>query len=143
MLTKDTQASVWVVTGAWAVALFRSGRSASEVRAEAARLQQVENRFIKTLQSPDARSRRRIMTLAEFLEAPVTVLQSIVDDMAGHRGATLTALPAMADMDGFAQFLQDLKNQGMHPYLTGEFAVGDASHASPPRPRKPYVVGRQ
>lgn len=141
MITKDTQASVWFVTGAWAVSLFRSGRSASEVRAEAALLQQVESKLIKTLQSPDARSRRRIMTLAEFLDDPVDVLQSILDDMAGHRAATVTKPPRMVNLAGFPQFLQDLKNQGMHPYLTGDFAVGDPPKVSRPRLHKPYVVG--
>ena len=141
MITKDTQASVCVVTGAWAVSLFLSGRSATEVRAEAARLQQVENKLLKTLQSPDARSRRRIMTLAEFLEDPVDVLQSILDDMAGHRAATITKVPRMFNLTGFAQFLQDLKNQGMHPYLTGDIAVGDQPQNSRPRLHKPYVVG--
>ncbi len=143
MLTKDTQASVWVVTGAWAVSLFRSGRSASDVRSEAARLQQVENRFLNALRSPEARSRRHIMTLAEFLESPIDVLQGIMDDMVGHRAATLKKPPAMVDLDGFAQFLQDLKNQGMHPYLAGEFAAGDAMQTSRPRPRKPYVIAKK
>ncbi|WP_322893267.1 MULTISPECIES: beta-1,6-N-acetylglucosaminyltransferase [unclassified Yoonia] len=141
MLTKDTQASVWVVTGAWALSLFLSGQSASEVRAEAARLQQVENKLLKTLRAPDARSRRCIMTLAEFLDDPVDILQNIVDDMAGHRAATLTKLPKMVDLTGFAQFLQDLRNQGMNPYLAGDFAVGDRSPNRRPNLRKPYMIG--
>lgn len=141
MLTKDVQASVWVVTGAWALSLFRSGRSASDVRAEAARLQQVENKLLRTLRSPDARSRRRIITLADFLEEPVEVLQSILDDMAGHRAVALTQLPDMVDLTGFAQFLQDLKNQGMHAYLPGDFSVGHPPKISRPRLHKPYVIG--
>lgn len=143
MLTKDTQASVWVVTGAWAVSLFASGRTASDVRAEAAFLQQIESKLVKTLQAPEARSRRRIMTLAEFLEKPAVVLQAILDDMAGHRAATVTTLPRMVDLDGFAQFLQDLKNQGMHPYLTGDVPVGDLRPTAKPKLPKPYIVGSQ
>lgn len=143
MLAKDPQASVWVVTGAWAVPLFRSGRSASAVRAEAARLQQVESGFINALRSSDARSRRHIMTLAEFLGSPVDVLQAITDDMVGHRAKALSRPPVMVDLDGFAAFLQDLKNQGMHPYLAGEFAPGDAVKSTRPPPRKAYVIDRK
>ncbi|WP_322891066.1 MULTISPECIES: beta-1,6-N-acetylglucosaminyltransferase [unclassified Yoonia] len=143
MLTKDTQASVWVVTGAWALSLFRTGKAATDVRSQAARLQQVENRFLKALGSPDARSRRHIMTLAEFLESPVDVLQGIMDDMVGHRARTLKVLPAMVDLDGFPAFLQELKNQGMHPYLTGEFAPAQKVQSSRRQPRKPYLIGKK
>ncbi len=143
MLSRDTQASVWVVTGSWAVSLFLSGRPASAVRAEAARLQQVENLFLKALRAAEARSRRRIMTLAEFLDAPIDVLQSIMDDMAGHRAATLTHLPDMVDLTGFAQFLQDLKNQGMDPYLAGDFAARDAVKPRATAPRKPYAIAKK
>ena len=143
MLAKDPQASVWVVTGAWAVPLFRSGRSASAVRAEAARLQQVESGFINALRSSDARSRRHIMTLAEFLGSPIDVLQAITGDMVGHRAKALSRPPVMVDLGGFAAFLQDLKNQGMHPYLAGEFAPGDAVKSTRPPPRKAYVIDRK
>ncbi|MFN3661451.1 beta-1,6-N-acetylglucosaminyltransferase [Yoonia sp.] len=143
MITKDSQASVWIVTGAWAITLSRSGQPASAVRAEAARLQQVETRLLNTLRAQDARSRRRIMTLAEFLESPVDVLQSILDDMGGHRAANLTVAPPTVNLDGFVQFVQDLKNQGMHPYLTGDFAVSETPDSSRPRPRKPYIVGHK
>lgn len=141
ILSKDLQASVWVVSGAWAVPLFLSGKSASEVRSEAARLQQIESKLLETLRGPDARSRRRIMTLAEFLESPVDVLQSIVDDMAGHRANSLQKPPPMVNLDGFAQFLQDLKNQGMHPYLTGDFSENQPMKPRKPRLTKPYIVG--
>ena len=81
------------------------------------------------------------MTLAEFLDDPVDILQNIVDDMAGHRAATLTKLPKMVDLTGFAQFLQDLRNQGMNPYLAGDFAVSDRSPNRRPNLRKPYMIG--
>ncbi|MEM9785395.1 MAG: beta-1,6-N-acetylglucosaminyltransferase [Pseudomonadota bacterium] len=143
MLAKDTQARVWVVSGAWAVPLFLSGRSASDVRAEAARLQRIEHKFLKVLRSPHARARIQIMTLAEFIEAPTEVLQAIIDEIAGHRGSAVTALPEMANLDGLATFLQDLKNQGMHPFLTGELSDKPAIPARRGPAPKPYVVGRK
>ena len=84
-LAKDTNASIWVISGAWSIPLYRSGRSASEVRAEAARLQRIESKFLKTLRGPHAHARIKIMTLAEFIETPMDVLQTIIDDIAAVR----------------------------------------------------------
>lgn len=139
-LAKDTQASIWVVSGAWSIPLFCSGRSASEVRAEAARLQRIEDKFLKVLRSPDARARIKIMTLAQFVEAPMAVLQTIIDEIAGHRGLAIKAAPKMRDLTGLPDYLQELKNQGMHPFLTGDITVGIAPATKPVVRRKPYVI---
>ncbi len=142
-LTKDAHASIWVVSGAWSIPLFQSGRTASEVRAEAARLQQIEHKFLKALQSPYTRARVKIQTLAAFLDAPMDVLQTMIDDIAGHRAQVLTEVPKMAELSGLAGFLQDLKNQGMHPFLTGDITNGEPVAPDIKGQRKPYVVGRK
>ena len=139
-LAKDTQASIWVVSGAWSIPLFLSGRSASEVRTEAARLQRIEDKFLKVLRSPDARARIRIMNLAQFIEAPMGVLQTIIDDIAGHRAHAIKEVPKMPDLTGLPDFLQDLKNQGMHPFLTGDITTGNTQRTKPVQRRKPYVI---
>ncbi|MEL7178235.1 MAG: beta-1,6-N-acetylglucosaminyltransferase [Pseudomonadota bacterium] len=139
-LAKDTNASIWVVSGAWSIPLFASGRSASDVRAEAARLQRIEDKFLKVLRSPDARARIRIMTLSQFIEAPMDVLQTIIDEIAGHRGNALKEVPQMADLTGLPDFLQDLKNQGMHPFLTGDITDGNTQPTRSLPRRKPYVI---
>jgi hypothetical protein len=138
-LAKDTNASIWVISGAWAIPLFASGRSASDIRAEAARLQRIEDKFLKVLRSPEAHARIKIMTLAEFVEAPMDVLQTIIDEIAGHRGNAIKEVPHMPDLTGFPDFLQDLKNQGMHPFLTGDMTVGHAQQRTIPH-KKPYVI---
>ncbi len=143
MLAKDTQARIWVVTGAWAVSLFLSGRSAADVRAEAARLQRVENKFLTILRSTHSRARIQIMTLADLVEAPMDVLQAIIDDIAGHRGSAVTEVPKMANLDGLPAFLQDLKNQGMHPFLTGELTVHSRPGRADAGQPKPYAVGQK
>ena len=143
VLAKDTQASIWVISGAWSVPLFASGRSASEARAEAARLQQIEHMFLKTLRSPQARARIKIKTLAEFVEAPMDTLQAIIDDIAGHRGNALTEVPQMADLRGLPDFLQDLKNQGMDPFLTGDIAAQAQQKSPHSVRRKPYVISQK
>ena len=138
-LAKDTNASIWVISGAWAIPLFASGRSASDIRAEAARLQRIEDKFLKVLRSPEAHARIKIMTLAEFVEAPMDVLQTIIDEIAGHRGNAIKEVPHMPDLTGFPDFLQDLKNQGMHPFLTGDMTVGHEQQTTILR-KKPYVI---
>ena len=139
-LAKDTNASIWVVSGAWSIPLFASGRSASDVRVEAARMQRIEDKFLKVLRSPDARARIKIMTLAQFIEAPMDVLQTIIDEIAGHRGNALKEVPKMPDLTGLPDFLQDLKNQGMHPFLTGDITAGNTERTKPVTRRKPYVI---
>lgn len=142
-LAKDTNASIWVVSGAWSIPLFASGRSASDVRAEAARLQRIEDKFLKVLRAPDAHARIKIMTLADFIEAPMDVLQAIIDDIAGHRGNALKEVPKMPDLTGLPDFLQDLKNQGMHPFLTGDITFGNTRPANGDPRRKPYVISAE
>jgi hypothetical protein len=46
----------------------------------------------------------------------------------------------MVDLSGFGQFLQNLKNQGMHPHLMGDFPVDRGGDAPNAPPRKPYLV---
>ena len=49
-------------------------------------------------------------------------------------------MPELIDLKGFSLFLQDLKNQGMHPYLTGVFPLENAISEPENKTRKPYRV---
>ena len=120
-LAGDPNASIMVVSGAFAVPLWRSGRAFSEIRAQAARLQKIEADFIARLQSPDCKARVRLWSLADFVEDPVEPLHQIVDEMNPRAPQRMTELPRMVDLTGFAGFLQDLRNQGMQPVLMGDF----------------------
>jgi hypothetical protein len=80
------------------------------------------------------------MTLAQFIEAPMVVLQTIIDEIAGHRGLAIKEAPKMRDLAGLPDYLQELKNQGMHPFLTGDITVGIAPTTKPVVRRKPYVI---
>jgi hypothetical protein len=46
----------------------------------------------------------------------------------------------MVDLKGFGQFLQNLKNQGMHPHLMGDFPVDSDMQLPQSKRRKPYLV---
>lgn len=103
-------------------------------------MQKIEAEYLKILRSPYASARIRIWTMAEFIEAPMEPLQTIIDEIGTRPGPRLADAPKMVDLTGFGQFLQNLKNQGMHPYLMGDFAV-ERGMSSTQRPkRKPYLA---
>ncbi|WP_407493962.1 beta-1,6-N-acetylglucosaminyltransferase [Pseudooceanicola sp. MF1-13] len=141
VLVKDANANISVISGAWAIRLFRTNADFATKRAEAARLQRIESTFIDLLRDPATKARVDIWTMADFVESPVEPLQAIVDGLAASNMRRLSELPRMVDLTGFGEFLQTLKNQGMHPYLMGDFPADPAPQAaSRGAKRKPYVV---
>ena len=136
----DPNADVMVVTGAWAVRLFRSDMPFAEIRQRAALLQKREDAHLQHLRSRWVKARVRITTMADFVEAPEEALQTIVDDLSTRRAVQLTEAPRMVDLSGFGQFLQNLRNVGMHPYLMGDFPTEEPASRDVPMVRRPYVA---
>jgi hypothetical protein len=139
-LVEDPHAQIWAITGAWSVPLSRQNRNFADLRAEAARLQKIETEHLAALRSQHARARIRVWNLSDFLEAPMEALQEIVDQIGTREVRRLTEAPKMLPLDGFGQFLQNLKNQGMHPHLMGDFPAGPAPVEPRAPKRKPYLV---
>lgn len=140
-IAKDPNAQISVISGAWAVPLFKSNQNFADIRREAALLQQIESKHLEILRSSWTKARVRIWTMAEFIEAPMEPLQTIIDEIAPqHTQRGLSEVPKMADLTGFGQFLQNLKNQGMHPYLMGNFPVAHGLQDTRKNARKPYLV---
>ncbi|MFP1643586.1 DUF5927 domain-containing protein [Pontitalea aquivivens] len=139
-MVTDPNAQISVITGAWAIPLFRANQNFATIRREAARLQQIEIEQMKILQSMYVKARVRIWTLADFIETPMEPLQAIIDEISPRALRRLTEAPQMVDLTGFGRFLQNLKNQGMQPRLMGDFTVNDALPAQGLRRRRPYVV---
>lgn len=139
-IAKDPNAQISVISGAWAIPLFQSNRNFADLRTEAAELQRTEDEHLGALRSIYAKARIRIWTLAEFIETPMEALQSVVDEIADKNVRRLAEAPRMVDLKGFGQFLQNLKNQGMHPYLMGDFPVDPAPTHKSTKPSKPYLV---
>lgn len=139
-LSLDPNAQISVISGAWAVPLFTSNQNFSTLRREAARLQKIENKFLYKLRSPNAKARIRIWTMAEFIESPMEPLQTLIDEIGNAPQRRLSEAPKMANLKGFGQFLQNLKNQGMHPHLMGDFSINEDPIAPLKKPRKPYLV---
>ncbi|HHX88512.1 MAG TPA: beta-1,6-N-acetylglucosaminyltransferase, partial [Paracoccus sp.] len=122
-MATDPNAQISVITGAWAVPLYRAGGDMAAIHAEAARLQRVETAMLEVLRSKWVRARVQIWTLAEFLENPAEVLHALFDELALHRQSRLMRLPDLVDLSGFGAFLQELRNRGMQPVLVGDVAA--------------------
>jgi len=139
-IAKDPNAQISVISGAWAVPLFQMNKNFADLRTEAAALQKTEADHLEALRSIYAKARVRIWTMAEFIENPMEFLQTVVDEIGMRGPRRLAEAPRLVDLKGFGQFLQNLKNQGMHPYLMGDFPADSAPQNARPNPRKPYLV---
>jgi hypothetical protein len=67
--------------------------------------------------------------------------KGILDAMEGAPVQRLSEAPRMVDLQGFPQFLQSLRNQGMNPFLVGDFP--QEGYVAEPRPTdqsRPYLV---
>lgn len=140
VIARDPNAQISVISGAWAVPLFKSNRNFADLRKDAALLQKIESEHLDELRSTNAKARIRIWTMAEFIEAPMEPIQAIIDEIGQAGQRRLSEAPTMVDLEGFGQFLQNLKNQGMHPYLMGDFPVEQGPINMPKAHRKPYLV---
>lgn len=139
-IASDPNATIFAITGAFAVPLWRSGQPAAQVRAEAARLQKVESDFLLELNGPETKARTRIWSLTDFIENPAEPLEQLVDLLNPRAAHRATDLPQLIPLQGFGSFLQDLRNQGMAPVLMGDFP-SDAELAQPDQPfARPRIV---
>ncbi|SEL11560.1 DUF5927 domain-containing protein [Pacificibacter marinus] len=140
LIATDDNAQISVISGAWAVTLFRSNLDFSEIRREAARLQKIETQHLEVLRSRHAKARVRIWTMADFIESRLEPLQAIIDEISPRNVRRLAQAPRMRDLTGFGQFLQNLKNQGMHPHLMGDFPMVSDIESPLYDRKKPYLV---
>ena len=136
----DPNAQISVITGSWAIPLFLRDDSFAQLRTEAAHLQQIETAHLALLRAVATKARVRIWTLAEFVENPMENLQTIIDEISPRAPRRLGEAPRMVSLDGFGQFLQNLKNQGMQPTLTGDFPASRDWHPAGQKPGRPYLI---
>ena len=140
-MATDPNAQISVISGTWAVPLLRSNMNFADIRAEAARLQRIESDHLAILRTNFVKARVRIWSMAEFLESPMEALQTVVDEIRPQMARTPAEAPHLVDLSGFAQFLQNLKNQGMQPIVMGEFvSSADGTGERPEAHGKPYLV---
>ncbi len=139
-LAADKNAQISIITGAWAVPLFQSNKDFADIRAEAACLQQVETKQMNLLKTLQPKAKLRVWSIADFVESPMEPLQTIVEEIGLAQPGHLFEAPKLVDLGGFGKFLQNLKNQGMHPNLMGDFPVDDIFGGKTKPFRKPYLV---
>jgi hypothetical protein len=139
-MAADANAQISVISGAWAIPLFHSNRNFGDIRREAAQLQKIEAEFLTILRASWVKARVRTWTLAEFVENPMEPLQTIVDEISPRSLRRLTEAPRLADLTGFGQFLQNLRNQGMQPILMGDFPATGVLPLGANRRGRPYLV---
>jgi len=140
-LAMDPNAQISVITGAWAVPLFRAGREMAQIRREAAALQQTETAHLEVLRSRHARARVRIWPLASFVADPIGPLQTILDEISPRARHRLTLAPRLVDLTGFGRFLQALRNLGLKPLRMGDFPVDRPPPAAPGRLGRTSLAG--
>jgi hypothetical protein len=126
-MARDPNADISIISGAWAVRLFLMSEGVSDIIREAARLQKLEAKHLKILQSPEVKATVRVWTTTECLENPLEPVLAATHGFDGVEEKVLETMPKLRRIDGFEQFLQNLKNQGMHPHLVGEFSVPNAT----------------
>ena len=139
-LATDPNARIYVITGAWALQHFRSNADFTDIRRDAAWRQKIESDHLYALKSEWAAAKIKVLTMTEFIESPMEHLQNVIDDLAGEGMRRLTEAPRMHNLKGFGKFLQTLKNEGMHPYLMGDYPINDMPDRPRQRMRKPYLV---
>jgi hypothetical protein len=140
LMSKDPNAHISVIAGAWLVPLARSGYHGIELRRVAAAMQRREAEFLEALRSPWAKATVHIWSLAEFADMPLEHLQLVVDEISELPQKSLTTVPRMADLSKLGPFIQKLRNQGMPAGFMSDFAV-DANTSMPKKsPQRPYLV---
>lgn len=136
----DPHAHLSVITGGWALKLYRADMPFAEARREAAWMQKVEDHFLGQLRRSGLPATIRITSLAEFVAHPADHLQEVLDLMTPLGQRRLVHAPPLPDLTGFGQFLQDLRNAGMKPYLTGDFPLDTSDLPGQTQVIKPYLV---
>lgn len=130
LLARDPHARISVISGAWAVRLFREGGDFTTRRREAARLQKTETQFLDALRAAQMPARIDIRPLAEFLEDPFEPLEPLLNSLRPGLARPLSEPPQLLDLTGFGRFVQNLRNQGMKPVLLGDIPHEDRPPAS-------------
>ncbi|WP_439822945.1 DUF5927 domain-containing protein [Roseicitreum antarcticum] len=136
-MASDQNAHISVITGAWALPLFRGTQPAADIRSHAAWLQKREAAHLEILRSNWARARVRIWTMAEFLEAPYDALDSVLVEFASQIQTRPLTPPKLRPLAGFGAFVEELRDAGLPPFLLGDYPV---SHDPSPAPTSTYFL---
>ena len=123
LIVQDPNAQVSVVTGAWIIGIMHQDVPFEEARRLAAQCQQREIEQLAILNGPQTKAKTRVITLSDYLSNPMQPLQDILDESVAPVHSYLGEAPRMVFMGGLEEFIQRLRNAGMHLHLTGHFSA--------------------
>jgi len=135
-IASDASARVTVITGAWALQLHHLALPFAEKRKQAAILQRTEAEHLNILRSPSANVKLLTMTLETALRDPRRALVAVLEHQGLRPGVERSGLPSLTSTKGLAEFLQDLKNDGLRLHLVGN--VRDIPDDTPEITRSDY-----
>lgn len=125
LIANDANAQVSVITGAWALPLFRGDYQVDNLRGHLAWLQRREAAFLDILRSQWTRAHVRIWTLAEFIEEPQSHLTDVISEIAPEFRQHPDPLPEMFPLAGFGAFLARMRDDGLPLVLLGDYPIDD------------------
>ncbi|MCK0168533.1 beta-1,6-N-acetylglucosaminyltransferase [Jannaschia sp. S6380] len=138
-LLRDPNATMAIISGAWAVPLHLSDRPFAELKSEAARLQRIEMDFLRGLRMPGVAARVHHWSLTDFILRPAEKLHTVLEEITGPGPRRLTEMPRMQDLSGLRAFLIRLRNEGTKPQVMGDFAALPAGEDPQPEERSRLV----
>lgn len=124
LVATDAHASVFVITGAWAVPLMHSGMPFDDIRRMAAILQRAELEQMSILNSVWLKARTSVWNLSDFAARPSDLMGGVLRQL-GADPAAVEELPQARDLKMMGRFLQRLRNAGLRPQLMGEFPAAN------------------
>ena len=122
-MATDMNARLSMITGAFALSIFRSGQTGPELIARLTEAHKREQEFLAILRSRWAVAEIRIHGLAEALGAPQQVLGGAIEGVADAPARAIHGWPALRSLDGFDAFVAGLSKQGLPPQLRKDLTL--------------------
>ncbi|MDD7970466.1 beta-1,6-N-acetylglucosaminyltransferase [Roseinatronobacter alkalisoli] len=120
-MATDRNARISVISGAFLLPLFRGDYKVNDLLGHIGWLQKREQEFISVLRSKWALADIRIWTLREFLQDPQKNLSDTLQGILPDTSASVSDLPEIKPLDGFEDYLAQLRNMGLPPVLLQDY----------------------
>ena len=122
-MATDINAEFNLVRGAWMLPLWRQGQVSEDVIAQIGQLQKREQDWIKILQSRWTLAKVRIWSIADVVKNPDETLLRAVSDIADEASLQAHGFAKTKPLDGFDQYLVQLRDHGLPTQLLKDFQV--------------------
>lgn len=120
-MSTDTNAELSVIRGAWLLPIWRRGLVNDEVIAQIGALQKREQAWLTVLQSQWVVAKVQVWSVADMLKDPEARLREAVGDIASAPALQAHGIPHLKPMDGFDQYLAQLRDQGLPTQFLKDF----------------------